>query len=78
MAQLKLGINIDVEDSEVERVLGFFDDLLKRKESLAVGEGVPATPKQISYLKRLGYTDDPSVLSKREASDKISELEAKP
>lgn len=78
MAQLKLGINIDVEDSEVERVLGFFDDLLKRKENLAEGEGIPATPKQVRYLKSLGYTGDPNVLSNREASDKISELEVKP
>ena len=33
-----------------------------------------ATGKQQSYLKKLGYEDDPSILTKKEASDKIKEL----
>ena len=78
MAQLKLNFSIVVEKEDIDKpVRELLSGFLDYKDVVSDGSGVPATSKQVKYLKRLGYKGNAVILTKREASEMISELEAK-
>ena len=78
MAQLKLNFSIVVEKEDIDKpVRELLSGFLDYKDVVSDGSGVPATSKQINYLKKLGFKGNPLVLTKREASEMITELGGK-
>lgn len=73
--KLVFGISEDDDPKEVmDEITVEVYKFLERKESKPDS---PATSKQIWKLKSLGYVGRPEILTKLEASSKISELEGK-
>lgn len=76
-----MDISFDVFDSTerdlVQKLIDFVNGLEGNNKSLLGDDVDGATDKQISYLKRLGYSGDPSRLSKEDASKEIERLGGK-
>jgi len=77
MSQLKLNFSVEIDPKEDldKSVNELLLEILNKKEESSP-DRVPATGKQCRYLRKLGYKGKPEILSKVEASAKISELEA--
>jgi hypothetical protein len=64
------GLRIEDADlTDILKALSYFYEII-----LKVWKGHPATEKQISYLKALGFTGDVTKMTKEEASEMIGDL----
>ena len=66
----ELGKDILTREMRADRGSGY----AARESVAADAEDLPATEKQIAYLKRLGFDGDPASLSKAQASNAVDEL----
>lgn len=73
--EIKFELFDDEERKKVRKLLDMIDNIpVAIKQTILEPDNEKATPKQIGYLRKLGYQGDPSKLSVKEASKEIERL----
>lgn len=73
--EIKFELFDDEERKKIRKLLDMVDNIpAVVKQTVLESDSDKATPKQIIYLKKLGFVGDPSKLTVKEASKEIERL----